>query len=100
LDLIFLGKGEAEQVSKGSGIDRSLLAAMRREVEYFYPLDMNLGGKEHITVHFPAFLKNHVAILPKELWPKGIFVNWYVIGRGGKISKSRAARSRSWRGRR
>lgn len=42
-----------------------------------------------MTVHFPAFLKNHVAILPQELWPKGIFVNWYVIGRGGKISKSK-----------
>ena len=42
-----------------------------------------------MTVHFPAFLMNHVAILPPEMWPRGIFVNWYVIGKGGKISKSK-----------
>ena len=89
LDYVFLGNGELEQVSMASGIDRAILMAMRLEVEYFYPLDINLGGKEHMTVHFPAFLKNHVAILPQKLWPKGIFVNWYVIGRGGKISKSK-----------
>ena len=89
LDFVFIGKGDSQQVSKDAGIDRSILMSMRQEVEYFYPLDMNLGGKEHMTVHFPAFLKNHVAILPKDLWPKGIFVNWYVIGRGGKISKSK-----------
>ncbi len=89
LDYVFLYKGDVEKISEASGIDRDIMAAMRREVEYFYPLDINLGGKEHMTVHFPAFLKNHVAILPKEFWPKGIFVNWYVIGRGGKISKSK-----------
>jgi leucyl-tRNA synthetase len=89
LDYVFLGKGEPDQISKVSGIGHATLKAMRREVEYFYPLDVNLGGKEHMTVHFPAFLKNHVAILEKESWPKGIFVNWYVIGRGGKISKSK-----------
>jgi leucyl-tRNA synthetase len=89
LDYVFLGKGDLDQVSEGSDMDCNIMTAMRREVEYFYPLDINLGGKEHMTVHFPAFLKNHVAILPKELWPKGIFVNWYVIGRGGKISKSK-----------
>ncbi|MDD1743802.1 MAG: leucine--tRNA ligase, partial [Methanomassiliicoccales archaeon] len=89
LDHLFLGKGDPAQICGETGVDGDTLRAMRREVEYFYPLDINLGGKEHMTVHFPAFLKNHVAILPKELWPKGIFVNWYVIGRGGKISKSK-----------
>jgi leucyl-tRNA synthetase len=58
-------------------------------VYYWYPLDINLGGKEHMTVHFPAFLMNHVAVLPEELWPRGIFVNWYVTGKLGKISKSK-----------
>ena len=32
---------------------------------------------------------NHVAILPEEKWPKGIFINWWVIGKGSKISKSK-----------
>jgi len=70
-------------------MNEELLQSIRDDVLYFYPLDINLGGKEHMTVHFPAFLKNHVAILPPELWPRGIFVNWYVTGKLGKISKSK-----------
>ena len=62
---------------------------IKDEFDYFYPLNMNLGGKEHKTVHFPVFLMNHVAILPEEKWPRGIFVNWWVIGKGSKISKSK-----------
>ena len=58
-------------------------------MERNYPLDINLGGKEHKTVHFPVFIMNHVAVLPPEKWPQGIFVNWWVTGKGGKISKSK-----------
>ncbi|MDD4185329.1 MAG: leucine--tRNA ligase [Candidatus Methanomethylophilaceae archaeon] len=88
-DYAILGKGDAEKVSGECGIDTSLLDEIRAEVLYWYPLDMNLGGKEHMTVHFPAFLKNHVAILPPEMWPKGITVNWYITGKKSKISKSK-----------
>ena len=62
---------------------------IKEEFNYFYPLDINLGGKEHKTVHFPVFLMNHVAILPEEKWPQGILVNWWVTGKGTKISKSK-----------
>ncbi|HTY47828.1 MAG TPA: leucine--tRNA ligase [Methanomassiliicoccales archaeon] len=89
LDFVYLGRGDPASLAAGVGLDTSILVDMRREVEYWYPLDINLGGKEHMTVHFPAFLMNHVAILEKQHWPKGIFVNWYVIGKGGKISKSK-----------
>ncbi|MBI4152540.1 leucine--tRNA ligase [Candidatus Woesearchaeota archaeon] len=78
-DYIFLGKGEGEERWK----------EIREEFEYFYPLDMNLGGKEHKTVHFPVFIMNHVAILPESRWPRGIMVNWWVTGKGSKISKSK-----------
>ncbi|HHT74850.1 MAG: leucine--tRNA ligase [Methanomassiliicoccaceae archaeon] len=88
-DLVFLGKGAVPDVAAATGIDESLLSRIRDDVRYFYPLDINLGGKEHMTVHFPAFLKNHVAILPPEFWPRGIFVNWYITGKLGKISKSK-----------
>jgi leucyl-tRNA synthetase len=30
-----------------------------------------------------------VAILPQGKWPRGIFVNWYVMSKAGKISKSK-----------
>ncbi len=88
-DYVILGKGESASVANETGVPSSLLDHIRADVDYWYPLDLNLGGKEHMTVHFPAFLMNHVAILPKEKWPRGIFVNWYVIGKAGKISKSK-----------
>jgi len=88
-DLIILGSGEASEVSDMTGVSQDLLCRIRDDVRYWYPLDLNLGGKEHMTVHFPAFLMNHVAILPQEMLPRGIFVNWYIIGKGGKISKSK-----------
>jgi leucyl-tRNA synthetase len=79
-DYVFLGKGKPK---------KPVWKQIREEFEYFYPLDVNLGGKEHQTVHFPPFVMNHVAILDKKFWPKGIFVNWWITGEGGKISKSK-----------
>ncbi len=63
---------------------------IRKDFEYWYPLDINLGGKEHMTVHFPVFLMNHVAVMPPEYRPRGIFVHWWITQRGGeKIAKSK-----------
>ena len=88
-DFVILGNGDVAEVSASTHVDAELLQRIRDDVFYWYPLDLNLGGKEHMTVHFPAFLMNHVAILPEGLWPRGIFVNWYVTGKLGKISKSK-----------
>ena len=95
-DHVILRIGDRDAVSKETGISAELLEQIAKDVDYWYPLDLNLGGKEHMTVHFPAFLKNHVAILPEEKWPRGIMVNWYVTGKknkttgkGDKISKSK-----------
>jgi leucyl-tRNA synthetase len=80
-DFVFLGQenGNIPPIAK----------KIRADFEYWYPLDVNLGGKEHMTVHFPVFLMNHVAILPERFWPRGILVNWYIVMKGGKISKSK-----------
>lgn len=89
-DYVILGKGDVSSVSKSTGIDAGLLDTIRKDVAYWYPLDINLGGKEHMTVHFPVFLMNHMAILPEEMQPRGIIVNWYVTGKNkDKISKSK-----------
>ncbi|MCD6108490.1 MAG: leucine--tRNA ligase [Thermoplasmata archaeon] len=80
-DYVFLGKGEAKD---------PIWEEIKREFDYWYPVDINLGGKEHKTVHFPVFIMNHVAIMPKDKWPRGIFVNWWVTQKGReKISKSK-----------
>ncbi|MAG60896.1 leucine--tRNA ligase [archaeon] len=84
-DYIYLGKEPQNNESK-----KPIWDTIKNEFDYFYPLNINLGGKEHKTVHFPVFLMNHVAILPKDKWPKGIFVNWWVTSKGSdKISKSK-----------
>ncbi len=89
-DYVILEKGDAASVSKETGISADLLDKIKADVHYWYPLDINLGGKEHMTVHFPVFLLNHRAILPDEMQPKGILVNWYVTGKNkDKISKSK-----------
>ncbi|MEM4293579.1 MAG: leucine--tRNA ligase [Thermoplasmata archaeon] len=83
-DYVFLGKGN------GNPEIKEIQEKIREDFEYWYPLDINLGGKEHKTVHFPVFLMNHVAILRPEHWPRGIFVNWHLTMKSGeKISKSK-----------
>lgn len=64
---------------------------IRKDVQYWGPVDINLGGKEHQTVHFPVWLMNNVGLLDDPaMWPKGIFVNWWVTQKAGaKISKSK-----------
>jgi len=88
-DFVFRGEGDVNEVSKKTGLPVSLLTTIKGDVDYWCPLDINLGGKEHMTVHFPVFLMNHVGLLPKHHWPRGIIVNWYITGSGGKISKSK-----------
>jgi len=80
-DYVFFGKGTPTH---------PIWQDIRQDYLYWYPVDINLGGKEHKTVHFPVFLMNHVDILPQEMRPQGIFVHWWVTQKGKeKISKSK-----------
>lgn len=88
-DYVYLDEGQLDEVSDATGIPEEKLQDIQDSFDYWYPLDLNLGGKEHMTVHFPPFLMNHVGILDEEDWPRGIFVNWWLVGKGGKISKSK-----------
>lgn len=88
-DYVVLGRGDCTLVAQETGVSCSILDDIRQDVAYWYPLDINLGGKEHQTVHFPVFVMNHVGLLDEEFWPQGIFVNYWVTGKGSKISKSK-----------
>lgn len=81
-NFVFLGRGSGEPT-----LEPALQRELREEFEYWYPLDLNIGGKEHKRVHFPAFLYMHAKLLPLELRPKGILVHGYLTGPAGKISK-------------
>ncbi len=80
-DFVFLGKGKPEN---------DIWKQIRDDFSHWYPVDINLGGKEHKTVHFPVFIMNHTAIFPGKNRPQGIFVHWWVTQKGKeKISKSK-----------
>jgi leucyl-tRNA synthetase len=82
-DFVFLGEGAGEPT-----VPPELQRELREEFEYWYPLDLNIGGKEHKRVHFPVFLYTHAKLLPPELQPKGILVHWWLVGaEGTKLSK-------------
>lgn len=80
-DYVFLGIGSPKH---------TLWQTIKSDFDYWYPVDINLGGKEHKTVHFPVYIMNHVAIMPEQKRPAGIFVHWWVTQKGKeKISKSK-----------
>ncbi|MCX8169821.1 MAG: leucine--tRNA ligase, partial [Candidatus Methanomethyliaceae archaeon] len=81
-DYVFLGKGNP------SSLNKETLEKMRKEFLYFYPLDSRHSGRDLVPNHLTFFIFNHVAIFPKELWPKQIVVNGSVLMEGRKMSKS------------
>ncbi|MGD0719284.1 MAG: class I tRNA ligase family protein, partial [Thermoplasmata archaeon] len=82
-DFVFLGEGAGEPT-----VDPAVQEEIRTDFLYWYPLDCNIGGKEHKRVHFPPFILTHAKLLPPELGPRGIFVHgWVTSSSGEKISK-------------
>lgn len=69
-------------------IPQLTLDTMRREFEYWYPLDLRVSGKDLVQNHLTFFLYVHLAIFPREFWPKGIRVNGHLMLNGEKMSKS------------
>lgn len=84
-DHVFNGRGEP------AGPKADVWREVRKDALHWGPVDINLGGKEHQTVHFPVWIMNNVALLDDPaLWPRGVFVNWWVTQKAGaKISKSK-----------
>jgi leucyl-tRNA synthetase len=61
---------------------------MRREFEYWYPLDVRVSGKDLIQNHLTFFLYIHIALFPPEYWPRGVRANGHLLLNGEKMSKS------------
>ena len=71
-----------------SNIPEDTLHAMRREFEYWYPLDIRVSGKDLIQNHLTFCLYVHLALFPRKYWPKAIRVNGHLMLNGEKMSKS------------
>lgn len=87
-DYVFCRRELSEELIKSCGISKADLETMRREFEYWYPLDMNSSGKDLIPNHLTFFLYVHLALFPKEYWPQSVRANGHLLLNGDKMSKS------------
>jgi leucyl-tRNA synthetase len=88
-DYVVLGKGNVEQVSKETGIDTNLIERIRKDILYWYPVDMRVSGKDLLSNHLAFFIFHHVALFEKNMWPRGIAANGFVTINGQRLSKSK-----------
>ncbi|KAL2009759.1 hypothetical protein VTN00DRAFT_5566 [Thermoascus crustaceus] len=87
-DYVFTRREIGDELIAKSGISKEALQAMRREFEYWYPLDVRVSGKDLIQNHLTFFLYIHVALFPPEYWPRGVRANGHLLLNGDKMSKS------------
>ena len=87
-DFVFARRDINDGILKESNISKDILDSMRREFEYWYPLDLRVSGKDLIPNHLTFFLYIHIAIFPPEYWPKSIRANGHLLLNGEKMSKS------------
>jgi len=71
-------------------ISRDTLDRMRREFEFWYPLDLRVSGKDLVPNHLTYCVYNHVAMWPEkpEKWVRGIRANGHLLLNSEKMSKS------------
>ncbi|KFZ24897.1 hypothetical protein V502_00630 [Pseudogymnoascus sp. VKM F-4520 (FW-2644)] len=86
-DYIFARREVGEDVLQ-SKIAVEGLETMRREFEYWYPLDLRVSGKDLIPNHLTFFIYIHIALFPPEYWPKGVRANGHLTLNGEKMAKS------------
>lgn len=87
-DYVFCRREISHELIKACGISKTDLETMRREFEYWYPLDMRVSGKDLIPNHLTFFLYIHTALFPREYWPQGVRANGHLLLNGDKMSKS------------
>ncbi|EMC95239.1 hypothetical protein BAUCODRAFT_123701 [Baudoinia panamericana UAMH 10762] len=77
-----------DSIPSSTSIKKDTLERMRREFEYWYPLDVRISGKDLIQNHLTFFLYVHVALFKPEYWPRAIRCNGHLMLNGEKMSKS------------
>ncbi|KAL4743630.1 hypothetical protein BDV11DRAFT_92796 [Aspergillus similis] len=87
-DYVFCRREISDELISKSGLSKDALQAMRREFEYWYPMDVRVSGKDLIQNHLTFFLYIHVALFPPQYWPRGVRANGHLLLNGDKMSKS------------
>ncbi|XP_074263080.1 leucine--tRNA ligase, cytoplasmic-like [Silene latifolia] len=83
-DFLFCGGPYPQE----SAIDPNVLGSMKREFEYWYPIDLRVSGKDLVGNHLTFSIYNHTAIMEKRHWPQGFRCNGHILLNSEKMSKS------------
>jgi leucyl-tRNA synthetase len=86
---VFYGIGDADEIISKTGLNSKILDEMRKEFTYWYPVDLRVSAKELVPNHLTFFIFHHVALFPKEQWPKAIGVNGMLMIEGKQMHKSK-----------
>ncbi|KAK0056665.1 leucine--tRNA ligase cytoplasmic [Biomphalaria pfeifferi] len=75
---------------KSCGIPQSTLNKLKREFEYWYPVDCRMSGKDLVPNHLTYFIYCHCAMWPDDntKWPKAVRANGHLLINSEKMSKS------------
>lgn len=73
-----------------SKIKKESLDILKKEFNYWYPMDLRVSGKDLINNHLTFMLYNHTAIWQNEpdKWPRGVRANGHLLLNSAKMSKS------------
>ncbi|KAF2075235.1 hypothetical protein CYY_003453 [Polysphondylium violaceum] len=83
-DFILLDKPYPENCS----IPKEKLEVLKKEFNYWYPVDLRVSGIDLVQNHLSFFLYTHAAIFNDKQQPQAIRANGFVNLNGEKMSKS------------
>ncbi len=86
-DYIFFLDKPVPESAKGHA---QVLAQMKNEFQYWYPVDLRVSGKDLVPNHLTYYLYNHCAVWDSEpsKWPQSIRANGHLLLNSEKMSKS------------
>ncbi len=87
-DCVLTSKGSIGDAAKATGIDNLVIKACKDAFEYWYTSTSRHSGSDLISNHLTMYIFNHVAVFPKEFWPKQVVANGLLNYEGEKMSKS------------
>lgn len=87
-DYIFARRELTDEDLSTCKIAKETLDSMRREFEYWYPLDLSVSGKDLIPNHLTFCIYINIALFSPEYWPKSIRANGHLLLNGEKMAKS------------
>jgi len=71
-----------------SAAPQSKVDVLKREFQYFYPMDIRSSGKDLIPNHLTFCIYVHAALFPEHHWPLSMRANGHLMLNGKKMAKS------------